>query len=136
MRAILCLFGAVLMAGAGSAIAAKPTAQQNAEARLSKALEGRVAGKPVDCIPLRQIQSSQIFDRTAILYQVGSTWYVNRPTSGANFLDRNDILVTDTRSSDLCSIDIVRLLDSSTRFPSGTLGLGKFVPYTKPKPKG
>jgi hypothetical protein len=133
MRAILCLFGAVLMAGAGSA---KPTAQQNAEARLSKALEGRVAGKPVDCIPLRQIQSSQIFDRTAILYQVGSTWYVNRPTSGANFLDRNDILVTDTRSSDLCSIDIVRLLDSSTRFPSGTLGLGKFVPYTKPKPKG
>lgn len=128
MRATLCLIGAVLMAGTFPAQAAKP-----AEVRLAKALEGRQAGKPVDCIPLHQIQSTEIFERTAILYRVGSKLYLNRPTSGVNFLDRNDVLVTDTHSSNLCSIDIVRLLDSSSRMQSGSLGLGKFVPYTKPK---
>nr|WP_232306998.1 hypothetical protein [Sphingomonas sp. Y57] len=108
-------------------------ARPDPEARLAKALEGREAGKPVDCIPLRQIQSTEIFDRTAILYKVGGIWYLNRPASGTNFLDRDDILLTDTHSPNLCSIDIVRLIDQSTRFPSGSLGLGKFVPYTKKK---
>lgn len=130
MRATLCLIGGMLMAASLPANAATRLAP---EARLEKALAGRVAGKPVDCIQLRQIQSSEIFERTAILYKSGSTWYVNRPASGANFLDRNDVLVTDTHSSNLCSIDIVRLLDSGSHFPSGSLGLGKFVPYAKPK---
>ncbi|KRB86941.1 hypothetical protein ASE00_07900 [Sphingomonas sp. Root710] len=130
MRATLCLIGGMLMA---AAVPAHSAPRVEPEARLAKALAGRVAGKPVDCIQLRQIQSSEIFERTAILYKSGSTWYVNRPASGANFLNRDDVLVTDTHSSNLCSIDIVRLLDSSSHFPSGSLGLGKFVPYTKPK---
>jgi len=129
MRAIMCLIGVM------STLAALPAqaASVAPEARLAKALEGRVAGKPVDCIPQHQIQSSQIFERTAILYKMGSVWYVNRPRTGANFLDRDDILVTDTHSPNLCSVDIVRLLDQSSRFPDGTLGLGTFVPYKKPK---
>lgn len=129
MRAIPCLIGAMLISAALPAHAAKV----DQEAKLSKALAGRVAGKPVDCIPLHRIQSSQIFDRTAILYKVGSTYYVNRPASGANFLSRDDILVTDTHSPNLCNIDTVRLLDQGSRFPSGSVGLGDFVPYTKPK---
>lgn len=134
MRATLCLIGGMLMAASLPATLPASAAPRLApEARLAKALAGRVAGKPVDCIPMHQIQSSEIFERTAILYKSGSTWYVNRPASGANFLDRNDVLVTNTHSSNLCSIDIVRLLDSGSHFPSGSLGLGKFVPYTKPK---
>jgi len=129
MRAALCLFGVMLMSSALPAAAARV----DPETRIAKLLEGRVAGKPVDCIPLRQIDSSQIFEKTAILYKVGGIWYLNRPESGASFLDRDDVLLTDTHSPNLCRIDIVRLLDSGTHFPSGTLGLGKFVPYTKPK---
>ncbi|MBD3761417.1 MAG: hypothetical protein IE929_11765 [Rhizorhabdus sp.] len=129
MRATLCLIGAMLMTTALPVQAARLAP----EARIAKELSGRVAGKPVDCIPLHQIRSTEIFERTAILYKVGSTWYLNRPTSGANFLDRDDILVTDTRSPNLCSIDIVRLIDQGTRFPGGSIGLGSFVPYNKPK---
>lgn len=129
MRATLCLIGFMLMS---SALPVQAT-RLEPEARMAKALEGRVAGKPVDCITLRQIQSSEIFDKTAILYKSGSTWYLNRPESGREFLNRDDVLLTDTHSSNLCSVDIVRLLDSGTHFPSGSLGLGKFVPYTKPK---
>ena len=129
MRAILCLIGGMLITATLPAQAARLAP----EARIAKALEGRVAGKPVDCIPQYRIQSSEIFEKTAILYKAGSTWYLNRPVSGSNFLQSDDVLLTDTHSSDLCSIDIVRLLDPGTHFPSGSLGLGQFVPYTKPK---
>ena len=129
MRAILCLIGGMLITATLPAQAARLAP----EARIAKALEGRVAGKPVDCIPQYRIQSSEIFEKAAILYKAGSTWYLNRPVSGSNFLQSDDVLLTDTHSSDLCRVDIVRLLDPSTHFPSGSLGLGQFVPYTKPK---
>jgi hypothetical protein len=81
----------------------------------------------------REIRSTQIIDRTAILYEMnGGVIYLNRPTSGANFLHRDLALVTDTHSPQLCSIDIVRLYDPVARFESGSIGLGPFVPYTKP----
>jgi hypothetical protein len=103
------------------------------EARLDRMLAGRVAGKPVDCINLRDIRSSQIIDRTAIVYQVGGKLYVNRPRGGASSLDDNDILVTNTVTSQLCRIDTVRLIDRTSRFYSGFVSLGEFVPYTKVK---
>jgi len=129
MRVTLCLIGVMLMTSALPAQAAR----LDPETRIAKALEGRVAGKPVDCIQQHWIESSEIFEKTAILYKVGRTWYLNRPASGREFLDRDDVLVTNTHSSNLCSIDVVRLLDPGMLFPSGSLGLGRFVPYTKPK---
>ncbi|HEX7857391.1 MAG TPA: hypothetical protein VF503_27235 [Sphingobium sp.] len=113
--------------------AAQAAPGKTPQERMAKALEGRTPGTPVDCIYQNQIQSSQIIDKTAIIYQVGRTLYVNTPRSGAEFLDSSDILVTDTHSPQLCSIDMVRLIDQGSRMPSGSLGLGKFVPYTKPK---
>ena len=117
---------------AASAAGAAP--RKTPDERLAEALKGRTAGAPVDCIYQNQIRSTQIIDRTAILYQVGNILYVNKPRSGAEFLDSGSILVTDTHSSQLCSIDIVRLVDQSDpHMPRGTVGLDKFVPYTKPK---
>jgi hypothetical protein len=103
------------------------------EAVLARALEGRVAGEPVDCINLRNIRSSQIIDDTAILYDAGGTLYVNRPRGGAESLDRFDVLVTKSFSSQLCSIDVVHLYDPVARFETGFVFLGEFVPYRKPR---
>lgn len=132
MRVFMCIISGGLLAAALPALPAQ-AARLEPEARLAKRLEGRVAGKPVNCIPQFRIQSSEIFEKTAILYKAGRTWYLNRPVSGRNFLGRDDILLTDTHSSDLCSVDIVRLLDQGSRFPSGSLGLGQFIPYTLPE---
>jgi hypothetical protein len=132
MRFPQLIIAGALIATAGAAQAGAP---RDPEAELARAIAGRTAGTPVDCIRLSDIRSSRIIDRTAILYDTGRTLYVNRPTSGASSLDRDDILVTDTRSSQLCSIDIVRLLDSGSRMPNGSVGLGKFVPYARPSSK-
>lgn len=107
---------------------------ERGEARLAKALEGRVAGKPVRCIDQRNILSSQIIDRTAIIYRgPGNVLYVNRP-NGREALDSNAILVTDSFNGQLCSIDTVRLVDRSPGgMMRGVLGLNEFAPYAKPK---
>lgn len=125
----LCLMLAMLLPAA-SVTAAAPSGK--GEARLAKMLKGRVAGTPVDCIDITRIDDSEIVDRTAIVYRVGSTLYVNRPDAGAQTLFRGDILVTDTVLARLCNVDIVRLIDPTQRAPKGFVNLGDFVPYARP----
>jgi hypothetical protein len=124
----LTLAAAVVGGAAAASAASLPP-----EERLARLLDGRVAGKPVSCISQYGIQSSEIIDDTAIVYRVGGKLYVNRPRSGASWLDRDDILVTRTSSSQLCRIDAVTLIDRNSRFPSGFVSLGEFVPYTRVK---
>ena len=99
------------MALSGPAAVAKP--KLSGEEQLAKLLEGRVAGEPQDCISLSSARSSQIIDKTAIVYRVGSTLWVNRPKGGAESLDDDDILVTKTIGSQLCSIDPVELREAN-----------------------
>lgn len=136
----LLLAGAVLATGgiaqAGEAghvgHHASVPANPKGEARIARIIQGRTAGAPVDCITQQQISSSEIIDRTAIVYRMNNgTIYVNRPPSGASFLRSGTVLVTDTRSTQLCGIDIVRLYDNSSRMQAGSVGLGKFVPYPR-----
>lgn len=132
----ILLAGAVLLAAGTPASADTRKIDERAQVKLAQAIEGRVPGKPVDCINLRDIQSTEIIDRTAIVYHMlGRTVYVNRLRGGSPSLDDDDILVTDTHSSQLCSIDIVRLLDRTSHFPNGFVNLGQFEPYTKPRPR-
>jgi len=133
MRITIALLAGALLATSGAAQAATTQAEKSAAA-LAHAIEGRVAGEPVDCLNLRDIRSTRIIDRTAIVYETnGGRLYVNHPRAGGNFLDKWDVLVTDVHNSQICSIDIVRLYDPMTRMQTGFVGLGKFVPYTKPK---
>jgi hypothetical protein len=121
---------------AAAAIAAGPAAAKEKlapEAQLEKMLEGRVAGEPQNCINLTSARSSTIIDGTAIVYRAGSTLWVNRPKGGAESLDDDDILVTKTIGSQLCSIDSVELRDRSSHMYAGFVSLGEFVPYRRAK---
>jgi hypothetical protein len=126
------LLGAALIGSAAPAVAAQPD-NAKGEAKLAKALAGRVAGKPVNCIPQYSITSSETIDGVAILYRVGSTIYVNRPRIGADALDSDDILVSKTQGSQLCSLDTINLVDRSSRIQRSFITLDDFVPYTKPR---
>ncbi len=130
MRFSPLLLASLLFASA-PALAAS-SSNLRAEASLAKALDGRIAGKPVDCIQLHDIDSTEVFDNTAILYRtVGGKLYLNRPRSGLSSLNDNDILVTKSWTPELCSIDTVNLVDRTSRFPTGFVFLGEFVPYSK-----
>lgn len=127
MRRFLSLIAASMLAGTG-AIAADPV---DREAELDRALRGRVAGEPVNCIDLRRIQSSRIISDTAILYDAGGVIYVNRPRSGADQLDRRDTMVTRTMLTRLCDIDTVTMIEPVSGMMSGIVFLGEFVPYRR-----
>jgi hypothetical protein len=126
MRKLLPLIaGALLVGGAAQA---KPA---DREAELARALAGRVAGEPVQCIDLHRVRSSRIIAGTAILYDAGSVVYVNRPDNGAEQLNRWDTLVTRTPSTRLCNVDTVTLVDQGSRSFTGIVFLGDFVPYRR-----
>lgn len=128
MRKTLTLIAGGALLAAAPALADRPV---DREAELARALEGRVAGEPVDCVDLRRVRSTRIINDTAILYDAGSTIYVNRPRAGADTLDRWDTMVTRLHSSRLCSIDTVRMVDATTRTMRGIVFLGEFVPYRR-----
>lgn len=132
MRAFALLAALLLAAPAMAEAAPKSPA-----ARLATTLQGRTPGAPTDCIYLRDIRSSRIIDGIGILYETsGGTYYLNKPDSGARSLRWDTILVTDTRSPQLCSIDVVRLYDTASRMQADFVGLGKFVPYARPAKSG
>lgn len=117
---------------ASPAISAAPAQEKlTPEQKLEKRLNGWVAGAPVDCIYLPMVRDTTIYDKTAILYDAGSTIYVNRPSSGAGSLDDDDVMITTPTGPQLCSIDVVRLQDRTSGMFGGSVGLGKFVPYRK-----
>jgi hypothetical protein len=129
MKRLVSILAASLVLLSGSPAVAKP--KLDPEARLAKVLDGRIAGEPVDCIQLSRIHSTQVIDHTAIIYDAGSTLYVNRPRAGLESLDRWDTLVTKSFSSQLCSVDVVRLFETGSRMETGAVFLGEFVPYRK-----
>ncbi len=132
MRTIATLLLGAALIGAAVPAAADSPANARGEAKLAKMLDGRVAGKPVNCVDLDRIQSTEIVDRTAIVYRgFGGKIYVNRPRMGASTLNNWDLPVTRTYGNQLCSLDTVQLYDRTSRIQSGFVGLGQFVPYTK-----
>jgi hypothetical protein len=130
MRKFTAFLATALALATASAEAAP---RVSGEAKLAREIEGRVAGDPVRCLPFHRIHSSRIIDDTAIVYDAGSTLYVNRPRAGRESLDRWDTLVTRTFGSQLCSTDVVHLYDAGARMQTGIVFLGEFVPYRKPK---
>ena len=123
--ALLTLAGA---AGAAAPSAVPPPLSEAA----AKALAGRTAGRPVECVHLRDVQQTQIIDETAIIYQLGNRrWLVNFPEGGCTSLRKDRALITRTPSDNLCRGDIAVVVDPFSRIESGSCGLGSFVPYTR-----
>lgn len=127
-RIALALASAAMLAGGATAVSAK--AKLTPQERLDKMLEGREAGKPVSCISTYDSRDMTVLDKVGIVFRSGSTLYVNRPQN-VDQLDSDDILVTKTFGSQLCSLDIVHTVDRTGHFPTGFINLGEFVPYKK-----
>ncbi|HEX8194133.1 MAG TPA: hypothetical protein VF552_14660 [Allosphingosinicella sp.] len=126
------LLALALLASIAAPVAAASAAERRSpEARLARAVEGRVEGEPTRCLNNLRFTSSRIIDGTAIVYEAGNTLWVNRPRGGAESLDQWDVLVTRQFSPQLCRGDVVRLYDSSSMIQTGAVFLGDFVPYRR-----
>ena len=125
--ALLACAAATLLAG--SALA-QPTAEDR-EAELAEVLEGWTeAGPPERCLHVRRARIVRIVNRTAVVYRFGGALYVNRPSAGAEHLDRRDSIVTRRGGVQLCEGEMMELTDPY----SGIVRLataGPFIPYRR-----
>lgn len=106
-----------------------------AQAELAKALEGRVAGKPQQCISNYQSTSMTVIDDHTILYGDGRTIWVQKPRGGCNGLAIGGYTLVTRQfgTNQLCDGDINHLVDLRTGMQGGACIFGPFTPYTKPQ---
>lgn len=98
-------------------------------------LKDRVAGDPVDCIPRTRLRRSTAASDDVLLYDDGSTVYVNTPYLGCPRA-RENTMISSTPIGRLCSGDIVLVQDLRINVPLGSCALSQFVPYRKVKKGG
>jgi hypothetical protein len=90
----------------------------------------RVVGEPVSCIPLSQLRETKVRDDWTIDF-VGSGDQVwrNTLTSRCPGLRAENAITYETSLSQLCSTDIVYVLETAGGLHRGpACGLGQFVP--------
>ncbi len=102
-------------------------------ALLEDNLRGKVAGRPVRCIPdSRNDQTIRVSD-DILLYRVsGRLVYRNDLRGSCPGLARdNDVIVSVRYGTGPCSGDIIRLVDRTSGFPGPSCVLGEFTPYRR-----
>lgn len=126
----LALLAAVALAGC-SANAASDVDKDGAA--LNKALAGRVAGEPKNCISVTSNDGPMIIGNT-LLYRDGRRLWRTEPVGRCPGLDDDPILVVELHGSQLCRNDRFRTLDrTSTLIPGPYCRFGEFTPYEKPR---
>ena len=101
---------------------------------LAKELKGKVAGEPRNCINSRGVDAIRISDDTLLYRESGRLVYQNKLRGPCPGLTRgDDIMVTESFSGQLCSGDLIRLVDRTSGIQGPVCGLGEFVPYRKAK---
>ena len=126
--------GTVALLASCSTTPVAQTRSPEAQKELAEALAGRVAGKPVDCLPTYRSDNMQIIDDWTILFKDGRTVYLQNPRGGCpGISSRRNILVTRLfGTAQLCSGDISRLVDPTSGIGGGSCVFSQFMPYTKP----
>ena len=121
MRKASVIFGIAVLASSGFAVA---YARDKAPAQ-----EVRAVGTPKNCVSLTQIRSTKIINSSTIDFKMagGKTFRNSLPYSCPG-LRREEAFSYRTSTSQLCSVDIIRVLENyGGRLQSGAgCGLGKF----------
>lgn len=98
----------------------------------SRYLQGRVAGDPVACIPQARLRRSTAASDDVLLYDDGSTVYVNSPYLGCPRA-RGNTMISTTPVNRICAGDIVLVQDLPINAPLSSCSLSEFIPFRKPK---
>jgi hypothetical protein len=88
----------------------------------------------VNCVSLSRVDDTRIVDdQTILFYMTDSEIYRNVLPHRCPGLDRNSTFMYRVTTTQLCSVDVITLLDDfGSRFmPAASCGLGKFQPISE-----
>ena len=123
----LMIVAAALLAGGSQAQQSPPP---GTSPKLDRALAGRTAGQPIDCITHRA--KMQVVDDWTILFRDRGIVYVQHPRGGCHGLDNGMTLIRDQFATPrMCAGDINQIVDVRTGFGTGACVYSEFIPYRK-----
>jgi hypothetical protein len=126
----------LLTAALGScATGPQPGRTAEAQAHLNNLLAGKVAARPISCLPHYNANDMVVIDDGTVVFKNGRTVYRNDFEGGScpNLGQGNFALITKTPSSGLCRGDIAEVRDLSAGITVGSCVFGDFVPYSPPR---
>ena len=133
MRVISLMLIATAMASCTTA-PPQPTRTAAKQQEFQKLLEGKVAQRPISCLPHYRSNDMRVIDDDTIAFRDGSRRvYVAHMNGGcSNLASGSYALVTRVAGSpDLCRGDIARVVDTLNGVTVGSCSFGDFVPYQK-----
>ena len=132
MKASLLLAAAVALVGASPPQGFQRTPE--AQAKLDKLIEGRVAGEPRRCVKSHTTDNPIGIDDRTMMFRDGPRLWRTELLSAfrCSELGLNRMLVTVNKNIQLCRGDTTYIVDSKDGSPVATCVVGDFVPYTKP----
>jgi hypothetical protein len=118
-----------------STTTAEPTRSPREAKALADALTGRVAGPPERCIRNFPTTQVHIIDDWTILYEDGSTIYVQNPQGRCPGIANGSrtLVARQVGTSQMCQGDINEAVDLQTGVGRAPCVFGPFIPYTRPK---
>lgn len=124
-----------LVAACGPVDSTPAPLTEKQSALLTKELNGKVAGAPINCISDYNANNIIRVSDNVLLYRVSSRLvYRNNLRSTCSGLARdNDIIVTEQFGGQKCRGDIIRLIDRTSGMTGGVCSLGQFTPYRAEK---
>ena len=91
--------------------------------------EATVAGDAIRCVPLRNIRSTKVHGDSTIDFHMNSgKVYRNTLPNSCPSLGFEESFLYKTSLSQLCSVDIITVLQSPGLSQGASCGLGKFQP--------
>ena len=126
MRAILPFAALVLLATAGAA---------SARSDRQAVPPATPAGEPVSCVPLQNIRNTSVHgDQVIDFHMSGGKVYRNELPYACSSLGFEERFSYKTSINQLCSSDIITVLQTPMTIQGPSCGLGKFQPVTLIKP--
>lgn len=125
------IMGVLALAGCTTSSEMTASRQAEAGAALAKALDGRVAGKPVDCIGTSTSLRPMVIDENTVLYREGGRVWRNTLVATCPRLSPYNTMITEVQGGQLCRNDRFRVLEPGTTIPGPYCRFGQFVPYER-----
>lgn len=128
---------ALALAGCTQSATMDPVRTDRATRELERALAGRVAGEPVNCVNAGDLRQPRVIDGGTILYnRVGSVIWRNDLADRCPALRPTSTIVLEVRGSSICRGEPIRVIESGSSI-GAVCALGSFTPYRRaPRPEG
>lgn len=133
MRMISALIASAALISCTTAPPA-PTRTAQSEHEFQQLLIGKVAQRPISCLPHYQSGDMRVIDDNTIAFKDGGRVYINYMQGGCTNLSigHNALVTRQFGSADLCRGDIAHVVDTLNGFTVGSCVFGDFVPYVRP----